>query len=1035
MEQRTCSSCLAGKQRVTTPVNLLSLAFLSLFLFVTASETQAQQARRILVLNSYHKEFQWTDDQTSAIKEVLTEAIEDLEFYVEYMDTKRIYTPEYLDHFHRVLQLKYANIKLDGIVATDDNALRFVMEHHKDVFGGAPVSFCGINDYPPSLLAGKDAFTGLIEVLDIKPTIDLALKLHPNTQTVYIIVDNTPTGTGQRRAVEQISQQYKFLTFEYLSGDHYSHSELLEKLRTLPENGVVLLTVWLRDRTNTYIPVGQGGPAISSASTVPVYGIITMFLKQGIVGGKLLSSHAQGRTAAELMLRVLDGEKPSDIGVITESVNPYMFDFTQLQRWHIDMTDLPKESLMVNEPQSFYYKYSKLIWIVITIVVLESALITALIMTIVLRKRIEKALGEEKYRLAKAQEIGSIGTWEMDLVENILTWTKENHNIFGIPDGTDLTYETFLECVHPDDREYVNTEWVAGVNGKPYDIEHRIIANGKVKWVREKAELLYDKNGKAIRAVGVTQDITERKQAEKELRKKEETIRALVESSQDWIWEINLEGVHTFCSPAIERILGYKQEDLIGHSSLDFVVEEDRKIVEEKLPDWIARKEGWRNLVIRWRHKDGGYRYLESNAVPILDSQDNLAGFRGVDRDITERKQAEEALCEMQEYLMAALGQSPSGILIADAPNVSIRLANQAALGIRGGDSSILTGIDVERHGINWQTYYPDGSPYPSEQLPLSRAVLQGQVTQNEELIIRDENGNEHWVSTNAAPIRDSEGKVIAGIVIFHDITERRRIEAERERLFKTIQAKNEELQSVVYVASHDLRSPLVNISGFGGELSETCLELRRLLNDNAIDDDLKQKLRPLLDENIPESLKYMKAGAAKMESLLNGLLQVSRIGTAKVEVKPLDVNEMMSDIRQTMEFQISKTGAEIIIDDLPDCRGDEVMVNQIFSNIMVNALKYLDPTRQGKVHISGRTENGMSIYCVEDNGIGIAPAHQPKIFEVFHRLDPDDDAGGEGLGLSIVMRILDRLDGQIRVESEPGKGSRFFVSLPAVMA
>ncbi|MFC1652560.1 PAS domain S-box protein [Planctomycetota bacterium] len=139
-------------------------------------------------------------------------------------------------------------------------------------------------------------------------------------------------------------------------------------------------------------------------------------------------------------------------------------------------------------------------------------------------------------------------------------------------------------------------------------------------------------------------DITDRKATEMALREKEETIGALVETSQDWIWEFDLDGVHTYCNPIIENILGYRPEELIGRSSLDLIHEEDRKIVEEKMPVWIASKSGWDNMVIRWQHKDGTFRYLESNAVPILDTEGDLSGFRGVDRDITERKVAEEEL-------------------------------------------------------------------------------------------------------------------------------------------------------------------------------------------------------------------------------------------------------------------------------------------------------------------------------------------------------------------------------------------------------
>ena len=142
------------------------------------------------------------------------------------------------------------------------------------------------------------------------------------------------------------------------------------------------------------------------------------------------------------------------------------------------------------------------------------------------RKKAEQKLQTHRYYLEKAQEIGNIGTWQLDIKKNILTWTDENYQIFGVPAGTALTYESFLECVHPDDREYVNTKWMAGVAGEPYDVEHRIIADGKVKWVREKAELFFNDSGEVVRAIGVTQDITYRKQAENELRQVKEQAEA-----------------------------------------------------------------------------------------------------------------------------------------------------------------------------------------------------------------------------------------------------------------------------------------------------------------------------------------------------------------------------------------------------------------------------------------------------------------------------------------------------------------------------
>ena len=140
-------------------------------------------------------------------------------------------------------------------------------------------------------------------------------------------------------------------------------------------------------------------------------------------------------------------------------------------------------------------------------------------------------------------------------------------------------------------------------------------------------------------------------------------------------------------------------------------------------------------------------------------------------------------------------------------------------------------------------------------------------------------------------------------------------------------------------------------------------------------------------------------------------------------------MNNTMDEIRKTFEFEIMRKGATLIVSNLPPCKGDKNQVNQLFSNLLGNAIKYLDSQRDGDIKITGEKTNGFITYCVRDNGIGIALEHQKKIFEIFHRLNPNAGTG-DGLGLTIVQRILDRLGGKVWVESDVGKGSRFFVSL-----
>lgn len=275
-------------------------------------------------------------------------------------------------------------------------------------------------------------------------------------------------------------------------------------------------------------------------------------------------------------------------------------------------------------------------------------------------------------------------------------------------------------------------------------------------------------------------------------------------------------------------------------------------------------------------------------------------------------------------------------------------------------------------------------------------------------------------------PFEERELNIVIQMALY-----RRKMEEERERLLHELNSKNKELRQIVYVTSHDLRSPLINIQGFTRELMLSIEELSSILKDDNIPSELKEKLVPVLEDDIPDSLKYILTSTSKIDSLLSSLLHLSRIGRKALIIKQLDMNKLVSDVVKAMEFNIGKIDALVEIEDLPSCKGDSIQINQIFSNLIDNALKYRGPDRRCNIKVTGRKVAEHVEYYVQDNGIGIAKEHQDRIYEIFLRLDPNRGEG-EGLGLTIIRTILDRHNGSISVVSRPDKGSKFTVTLPA---
>lgn len=310
--------------------------------------------------------------------------------------------------------------------------------------------------------------------------------------------------------------------------------------------------------------------------------------------------------------------------------------------------------------------------------------------------------------------------------------------------------------------------------------------------------------------------------------------------------------------------------------------------------------------------------------------------------------------------------------------------------------------------------------------------------------------GAKFWALITLTAIHDPRGELLGFAKVTRDMTERKRLEdsltkmaadlearvVERTRELEStvaeLKRKNQEVEAFVYIVSHDLRAPLVNVQGFVRELEESSKHLKEVIQSCPNWELCWPGVQPILDEEMGGAVHYIAASAAKFERLINALLRLSRQGRQIYQPARVNVWELATNAAATFQQAIEEAGAEVEVGQLPSATADATALGQVFSNLIGNSLKYRSPDRPLKIEVGGAVEAGMVHYWVRDNGLGIPEYGKKKLFQVFQRFH-SRQAEGEGMGLAIAHRIVERHGGRIWVESQEGQGSAFHLSLPAI--
>jgi len=350
--------------------------------FACAQETQPPENtqikdKRILVLHSYGPDYSWTISLNDGINAVLGSLDRSNILRYEYMDTKNIIGDEYYRELVAVLRHKYKDYHLDGILATDNNALSFLLQYGQDVFGDVPVVATGINN-ASSLTLPSSRFTIIPEVANHEKTIRQALNIFPDNTRCYILVDSSATGRAIMAEVKQIEHLFSpNLTFEYI--DNLPFNDLRKFTSILPEKSLVYLLPYFRDAEDHIFPQGRAATLLSEVSKAPIFVSWSFQLNTGTIGGAVVNGWKLGEIGASTLSKIIAGEPTEKIVNVSDNIITNIYDYQVVKRYNIDLNKLPDNTQLINNPPTFFYKHRQVLVPAVVIILLLTVFLLMII--------------------------------------------------------------------------------------------------------------------------------------------------------------------------------------------------------------------------------------------------------------------------------------------------------------------------------------------------------------------------------------------------------------------------------------------------------------------------------------------------------------------------------------------------------------------------------------------------------------------------------------------------------------------------------
>lgn len=644
-------------------------------------------------------------------------------------------------------------------------------------------------------------------------------------------------------------------------------------------------------------------------------------------------------------------------------------------------------------------------------------------------KEMENALHKNSTLLEKAFDSVGLGVHIVEKKDDkfqIVYLNKQAKKILGIKHIFDINLSTiqFFDR-NSNNINFGNLPFVKILEGKldSYEDEIFIQNPGSEKSnVLLKAIPITNNAGEITACVSVLQDISKITEIRKAYKQYEARYRTLIETAPDaiFIFDANTGKIVDFNKKTLFLFKVSPEELVTLHpSDLSPELQPTGDNSFEKANRYIqaALKGGTPHF--EWLHKNKYNQNIPCEVSLAKLPSEEGSFVRCTVVDISDRNLAEDMLNKTEKIYQEVISTTSDNITVHDASTGKLLEANETFL------KTFMLNIDDIKDAHICDVYSSNGIYSATEFEEKLKTTLIDKVSEFKWKSYGN-NDKEIWLELLLKYIEvGDESRIIA---VSKNINEIMVAEQELLTLTKSLEEKNIEFRKVLYTTTHDLRTPLLNILGFSNELKQNYLEVVNQLNNNSNFDftDLKE----VLVNEWGDDINIIVDNTKKMSVLINGLLEMSKIGTYEVKNEDINVNLLIREIKKNLAHKIEKHKIRITVDQLPNCFSDKYKLQQVFTNLIDNAINYKKNDVESFIKITGSTEQNIISYSVEDNGIGIETENLDKVLEMFYRNDPEL-ADGAGLGLTIVCKALETINGELKFESERNVGSKFSISLP----